>query len=70
MLRQTPETSIGTSIVKKKDTQGIQPLKRKNGRGIAQSDRKGRGIQWSVYGCVKKKMKTPRPRFWIGLHLS
>ena len=30
MLRQTPETSIGTSIVSK-DTQG-------NGKGVAQSD--------------------------------
>ena len=38
MLRQTPETSIGTSIVRKKDTQGITPLKRKNGKGVAQSD--------------------------------
>ena len=36
MLRQTPETSIGTSIVK--DTQGIPPLKRKNEKGVAQSD--------------------------------
>ena len=33
MLRQTPETSIGTSIVRKKT-----PLKRKNGKGVAQSD--------------------------------
>ena len=38
MLRQTPETSIGTSIVRKKDTKGIPPLKRKNGKGVAQSD--------------------------------
>ena len=38
MLRQTPETSIGTSIVRKKDTQGIPPLKRKNRKGGAQSD--------------------------------
>ena len=37
MLRHTPETSIGTSIVRK-DTQGIPPLKRKNGKGVAQSD--------------------------------
>ena len=40
LLRQTPETSIGTSIVRKKDTQGIPPLKRKNGKGVAQSDLK------------------------------
>ena len=38
MLRQTPETSIGTSIVREKDTQGIPPLKRKNGKGVAQLD--------------------------------
>ena len=37
MLRQTPETSIGT-YSQKKDTQGIPPLKRKNGKGVAQSD--------------------------------
>ena len=35
MLRQTPETSIGTSIVRKKDT---RDMKRKNGKGVAQSD--------------------------------
>ena len=33
----TPETSIGTSIVRKK-THGIPPLKRKNKKGVAQSD--------------------------------
>ena len=38
MLRQTPETSIGTLIVRKKDTQGIPPLKRKYGKGVAQSN--------------------------------
>ena len=52
MFRQTPKTSIGTSPTKlftyksccfltsalKKDTQGIPPLKRKNGKGVAQSD--------------------------------
>ena len=38
MLRQTPNTSIGTSIVRKKDTQCIPSLNRKNGKGVAQSD--------------------------------
>ena len=38
MSRQTPETSIGTSIVRKKDTQCIPPLNRRNGKGVAQSD--------------------------------
>ena len=34
-VRQTPETSINSQ---KKDTQGIPPLKRRNGKGVAQSD--------------------------------
>ena len=34
MFRQTPETSIGTSIVRKKTPK----VKRKNGKGVAQSD--------------------------------
>ena len=38
MLRQNPETSIGTSIVRKKNTQGVPPLKRKNRKGVAQLD--------------------------------
>ena len=38
MLRQTPETYIGTSIVRKKDSQGIPLLKRRNGNVVAQSD--------------------------------
>ena len=33
MLRQTPETAVDTSIVRKKT-----PLKRKNGKGVAQLD--------------------------------
>ena len=37
-VKANPETSIGTSIARKKDTQGIPPLKRKNGKGVAQSD--------------------------------
>ena len=37
MLRQTPEISFGTSS-QKKDTQGIPSLRRKNGKGVAQSD--------------------------------
>ena len=38
ILSHTPATSIGAPIVRKKDTQGIPPLKRKNGKGVAQSD--------------------------------
>ena len=46
----------------KKDTQGIPPLKRKNGKGVAQSDlEKGRGIQWSVYGVFNENEHTQVP---------
>ena len=38
MLRQTPETSVGTSIVRKKTPKVFYPLKKKNGMGVAQSD--------------------------------
>ena len=38
MLRQTPETSNGISIVRKKTSKVFHPLKRKNGKGVAQSD--------------------------------
>ena len=37
MLRQTPETSIGTSIVRKRHPRYSTP-ERKNGKGVAQSD--------------------------------
>ena len=70
MLRQTPATSIGTSIVKKKDTHGIPPLKRKNGKGVAQSDLEKAEEFNGQFTDVLKKMNTPRSRSWIGLHLS
>ena len=38
----------------KKDTQGIPPLKKEEWKGCCSvGPRKGRGIQWSVYGCVQ-----------------
>ena len=37
-LRQILETSIGTSIVRKKKHQGIPPLKRSGGTGITASE--------------------------------
>ena len=37
----------------KKDTQGIPPMKRKNGKVCSVGPQKGRGIQCSVYGCVQ-----------------
>ena len=52
----------------KKDIQGIPPLKRKNGKGVAQSKRQ-RNSMVSLRMC-SVKMNTPRSRFWIGLHLS
>ena len=70
MLRQTPETSIGTSIVRKKDTQGIPPLNRKNGKGVAQSDLEKAEEFNGQFTDVFNKMNTPRSRFWIGLRLS
>ena len=36
--RKILETSIGTSIVRKKDNQGIAPLKRRGGTGITASE--------------------------------
>ena len=54
----------------KKDTQGTPPLKRKNGKGVAQSDlEKQRNSMVSLRMC-SIKMNTPRSRFWIGLYLS
>ena len=37
-ITRSLETSIGTSIVRKKVTQDISPLKRRTGSGVAQSD--------------------------------
>ena len=53
-----------------KDTRGIPPLKRKNGKGVAQSDlEKAEEFNGQLRMC-SIKMNTPRSRFWIGLHLS
>ena len=38
MLKLIPRILTGTSIVRKKDTQGIPPLKKRNGGGVAQSE--------------------------------
>ena len=67
MLRQTPETSINSQ---KKDTQGIPPLKRKNGKGVAQSDLEKAEEFNGQFRMCSVKMNTPRSRFLIGLHLS
>ena len=54
----------------KKDTQGIPPLKRKNGKGVAQSDLEKAEEFNGQFTMGSVKMNTPRSRFWIGLHLS
>ena len=46
---------------KKKDTQGIQPLKRKNGRGVAQSDLEKAEEFNGQFTDVLKKWKHPGP---------
>ena len=53
MLRQTPETSIGTSIVRKKTPKVFHPEKEEWKGCCSVGSRKGRGIQWSVYGCIQ-----------------
>ena len=54
----------------KKDTQGIPPLKRKNGKGVAQSDLEKAENSMVSLRMYSVKMNTPRSRFWICLHLS
>ena len=54
----------------RKDTQGIPPLKRKNGKGVAQSDlEKAENSMIGLRMC-SIKMNTSKSRFWIGLHFS
>ena len=54
----------------KKDTQGIPPLKRKNGKVLlSRTSKRQRNSMVSLRMC-SLKMNTPRSRFWIGLHLS
>ena len=45
----------------KKDTQGMPPLKRRNGKGVAQSD---------LEKAEEFNGQLSRSRFWIGLQLS
>ena len=54
----------------KKDTQGIPALKRKNGKGVAQSDlEKAEEFNGQFTDVFNLKMNTPEWP-WIGLHLS
>ena len=58
MLRQTPETSIGASVV----SQGILPLKRKNGKGFAQLDlEKGEEFNCQFTDVFNKNEHTQVP---------
>ena len=70
MLRLTPETFIGTSIVRTKDTQCIPSLKRKNGKGVSQSDLEKAEEFNGLFTDVFNKNKHTRSCFWIGQHLS
>ena len=70
MLRQTPETSIGTSIVRKKTPKVFLPWKGRMERVLlSRISKRQRNSMVSLQMC-SVKMNTPRSRFWIGLHLS
>ena len=54
----------------KKDTQGIPPLKRKNGKCVAQSDlEKAEEFNGQFTDVFSKDEHTQVP-LWIGLHIS
>ena len=70
MLRQIPETSIGTSIVRKKTPKVFHPWKgRMEMVLLSRISKRQRNSMVSLRMC-SVKMITPRSRFWIGLHLS
>ena len=54
----------------KKRHQGIPPLKRRNGNGVAQSNLEKAEEFSGQFTDVFNKMNTSRSHFWIGLHLS
>ena len=69
-VKANPRDFYRYSNSQKKDTEGIPPLKRKNGKVVAQSDLE-KAEEFNVqFTDVFKKMITPKSRFWIGLHLS
>ena len=70
MLRQTPETSIGTSIVRKKTPKVFHPWKGRMERVLlSRISKRQRNSMVSLRMC-SIKMNTPRSHFWVGLHLS
>ena len=70
MLRQTPETSIGTLIVRKKTLKAFHPWQGRMERVLlSRTSKRQRNSMVSLRMC-SIKMNTPRYRFWIGLHPS
>ena len=72
--KQILETSIGTSIVRKKDSQGIPPLKRRGGTGITASEiEQAENLMVSLRTCstkiiiVRSHSSVGRPLSWMTL---
>ena len=69
-VKANPRDFYRTSVVRKKDTQGIPPLKMRNRNGVAQSDLEKAEEQMVNLRMYSIKINTPSSRFWIGLPLS
>ena len=70
MLRQIPETSISTSVVRKKTPKVFHPWKGRMERVfLSRTSKRQRNSMLSLRMC-SIKMSTHRSRFWVGLHLS
>ena len=70
MLRQTPETSVGTSTVRKKTPKVFHPWKGRMERVLLSRISKRQSNSMVSLRMCSRKMNTPRSHFWIGLHLS
>ena len=69
-VKANPETSIGTSIVRKKTPKVFHPWKGRMERALlSRISKRQRKSMVSLRMCLIK-MNKPRSRFWIGLHLS
>ena len=69
-VKANPETSIGTSIVRKKTPKVFHPRKGRMERVLlSRISKRQRNSMVSLRMC-SVKMNTTRSRFWIGLHLS
>ena len=70
MLRQTPETSIGTSIVRKKTPKVFHLWKGRMERVfLSRTSKRQRNSMVSLRMCSIKVNKA-RSRLWISLHIS